>query len=90
MFGSAIIYLHRDPQRRDRKDVLAAAELLHAIRPFVRNIDPAPIAPLATGDVCLELAWSELVTTDVFNSNKCFAVFQEGADARSKKKGSQR
>lgn len=26
----------------------------------------------------LELTWSELVTTDVFNSNKCFAVFQEG------------
>lgn len=25
----------------------------------------------------LELAWSELVTTDVFNSNKCFAVFEE-------------
>ncbi|HEY2339705.1 MAG TPA: polyamine ABC transporter substrate-binding protein [Steroidobacteraceae bacterium] len=58
VFGSAIIYLHRDPRRRDPKDVLAAAELLHAIRPFVRNIDPAPIAPLATGDVCLELAWS--------------------------------
>ncbi len=58
VFGSAIIYLHRDPRRRDPKDVLAAAELLHAIRPFVRNIDAAPIAPLATGDVCLELAWS--------------------------------
>jgi len=58
VFSSAIIYLHRDPKRRDPKDVLAAAELLHAIRPFVRNIDPAPIAPLATGDVCLELAWS--------------------------------
>jgi putrescine transport system substrate-binding protein len=58
VFESAIIYLHRDPQRRDPKDVLAAAELLHAIRPFVRNIDPAAIAPLATGDVCLELAWS--------------------------------
>lgn len=58
VFDSAIIYLHRDPGRRDPQDVLAAAELLHAIRPFVRNIDPAPIAPLASGDVCLELAWS--------------------------------
>jgi len=58
VFDSAIIYLHRDPRRRDPKDVLAAAELLHAIRPFVRNIDPAPIAPLASGEVCLELAWS--------------------------------
>ena len=58
VFDSAIIYLHRDPSRRDPKDVLAAAELLRAIRPFVRNIDPAPIAPLASGEVCLELAWS--------------------------------
>jgi putrescine transport system substrate-binding protein len=58
VFGSAIIYLQRDPRRRDPKDVLAAAQVLQAIRPFVRNIDPAPIAPLATGDVCLELAWS--------------------------------
>ena len=26
-----------------------------------------------------DLEWSELVTTDVFNSNKCFAVFKEGS-----------
>jgi putrescine transport system substrate-binding protein len=58
VFESAIIYLRRDLQRHDPQDVLAATELLHAIRPFVRNVDPAPIAPLATGDVCLELAWS--------------------------------
>ena len=58
VFGSALIYLHRDPQRHDPQDVLVAAELLHAIRPFIRNIDAAAIAPLATGDVCLELAWS--------------------------------
>jgi hypothetical protein len=32
----------------------------------------------ATDEVGLELAWSELITTDVFNSNKCFAVFEEG------------
>jgi len=58
VFVSAILYLHRDPNRRDPKDILAAAEVLHAIRPFVRNIDPEPTAPLTTGDVCLELSWS--------------------------------
>ena len=58
VFGSAMIYLQRDPRRLDPKDVLAAAELLRSIRPFVRNIDAAPIAPLASGDVCLELGWS--------------------------------
>jgi hypothetical protein len=32
----------------------------------------------AADELGLELTWSELVTTDVFNSNKCFAVFHEG------------
>ncbi|HME78108.1 MAG TPA: extradiol ring-cleavage dioxygenase [Mycobacterium sp.] len=32
----------------------------------------------AVEELDLDLAWSELVTTDVFNSNKCFAVFTEG------------
>ncbi|CNN56676.1 Uncharacterised protein [Mycobacterium tuberculosis] len=33
----------------------------------------------AVDELGLDLAWSELVTTDVFNSNKCFAVFKEGS-----------
>ena len=33
----------------------------------------------AVDEVGLDLVWSELVTTDVFNSNKCFAVFKEGS-----------
>jgi hypothetical protein len=32
----------------------------------------------AVDELGLELSWSELITTDVFNSNKCFAVFTEG------------
>ena len=58
VFASAILYLHRDPRRQDPKDVLAAAEVLRAIRPFVRNIVAEPTAPLASGEVCLELSWS--------------------------------
>ncbi len=33
----------------------------------------------AVDQLGLDLEWSELVTTDVFNSNKCFAVFKEGS-----------
>ena len=33
----------------------------------------------AADELGLDLEWSELVTTDVFNSNKCFAVFKEGS-----------
>ncbi|MBV8306832.1 MAG: extracellular solute-binding protein, partial [Gammaproteobacteria bacterium] len=58
VFASAIIYLQRDPRRQDPQDVLAAAQLLHAIRPYVRNIVADPTAPLANGEVCLELSWS--------------------------------
>jgi hypothetical protein len=32
----------------------------------------------AADELGLALAWSDLVVTDVFNSNKCFAVFAEG------------
>jgi putrescine transport system substrate-binding protein len=55
---SAIIYLGRDPNRRDPADVAAASEVLTKIRPFIRHIDPAPIGSLADGSVCLSLAWS--------------------------------
>jgi putrescine transport system substrate-binding protein len=58
VFASALIYLHRDPRRQDPKDLSDAAELLRAIRPYVRNIAADPTAPLASGEVCLELAWS--------------------------------
>lgn len=33
----------------------------------------------AVAELGLKLEWSDFVTTDVFNSNKCFAVFSEGA-----------
>jgi hypothetical protein len=33
----------------------------------------------AVDELGLDMEWSEFVTTDVFNSNKCFAVFTEGA-----------
>jgi hypothetical protein len=35
----------------------------------------------------LDLAWSEFITTDVFNSNKCFAVFDEGAGEQRPREG---
>jgi putrescine transport system substrate-binding protein len=63
VFSSAMIYLGRDPNRLDPLDVAAASKLLMAIRPFVRNIDPAPIADLANGNTCLLLGWSGDVET---------------------------
>ena len=58
VFESVIIYLGRDPNRRDPQDVLAAADALRKIRPYVNRIDPDLIPPLAAGEICLALSWS--------------------------------
>jgi putrescine transport system substrate-binding protein len=63
VFLSAMLYLGRDPNRLDPRDVAAASEVLMAIRPFVRNIDPAPVADVANGGVCLSLGWSGDIET---------------------------
>jgi hypothetical protein len=44
----------------------------------------------ATDELGLDLAWSELVLTDVFNSNKCFAVFEDHAREEQNMEGSKR
>jgi hypothetical protein len=44
----------------------------------------------AVDELGLDLEWSELVTTDVFNSNKCFAVFRDGGREEHNKEGSSR
>jgi putrescine transport system substrate-binding protein len=58
VFLSAMIYLGRDPNQLDPRDVAAASEALMKIRPFVRNIEPSLIADVANGSVCLSLEWS--------------------------------
>jgi putrescine transport system substrate-binding protein len=63
IFESAIIFLGRDPNRRDPQDVAAAGEALRRIRPYVSRIDPDLIPPLTSGEICLALAWSGDVET---------------------------
>ena len=63
VFQAAMIYLDRDPNRLDPRDVAAASEALLKIRPFVRTIDPDPIADLVNNSICLTLEWSGDVAT---------------------------
>jgi putrescine transport system substrate-binding protein len=58
IFESVIIFLGHDPNRRDPRDVAAASEILRKIRPFVNRIEPDLIPSLASGEICLALAWS--------------------------------
>ena len=59
VFASVLVYLDKDPNSRDTKDLNAAADVLMKIRPFVRSIDSvAVIGDLANSSLCLVLTWS--------------------------------
>ncbi len=59
VFDAVIIYLGRDPNKFDSADLMAASEVLHKIRPFIRYIDAAQhISDLANGSICVSLSWS--------------------------------
>ncbi len=86
VFQAAMIYLGRDPNRLDPRDVAAASEALQRIRPFVRNIDPVPVADMANNSMCLSLGWSGDVATARSRANEAktgahlaFFVPREGA-----------
>ena len=59
VISTVLIYLGRDANSRDARDVAAAADTLNKIRPFVRYIDSQQyISDLANGTVCISLGWS--------------------------------
>ena len=69
---------YRDAADRLREEFRCAVIIIHhcgidATRPRGHSSLTGAVDELG-----LDLSWSELVTTDVFNSNKCFAVFTEG------------
>jgi putrescine transport system substrate-binding protein len=57
MTAMALLYLGRDPNSEHPDDLQAAMDMLHGIRPFVRDISNAPITnQLAEGELCLAVA----------------------------------
>lgn len=59
VFAAVLLYLGRDPNSRDPRDMDAAAAVLMKIRPFVRAIDSTQyISDLSNGSLCLSLGWS--------------------------------
>jgi putrescine transport system substrate-binding protein len=59
VISSVMIYLGRDANSREPRDIQAAIETLMKTRPFVRYIDSAQyVADLANGSLCLSLGWS--------------------------------
>ena len=59
MFPAALAYLGRDPLSRDPADLDRAAEVLTAIRPFIRKFHSSEyINGLANGDLCVAWGYS--------------------------------
>ncbi len=59
MFKMALVYLGKDPNSQDPKDLNAAGDVLMALRPFVRYIDTQrEITDLANGDICVAVGYS--------------------------------
>ncbi len=58
-FGAALIYLGKNPNTTDSKDIEAAAELITKVRPHIRYFHSSQyINDLANGDVCVAQGYS--------------------------------
>jgi putrescine transport system substrate-binding protein len=59
VFGTALLYLKKDPNSTNPQDYQAAFDLLKSIRPFITQFSTGSyIGDLANGDICLALGWS--------------------------------
>ncbi|APC18629.1 spermidine/putrescine ABC transporter substrate-binding protein PotF [Pseudomonas frederiksbergensis] len=62
-FPIALNYLGLQPNSQSRDDYKKAEDLLLSIRPYVRYFDSSKSsADLATGDICVAVAWSGAIT----------------------------
>nr|WP_232071988.1 extracellular solute-binding protein [Paraburkholderia pallida] len=58
-FGTAMIYLKKDPTTTNPADYEAAYQLLKRVRPYITQFNSTSyINDLAGGDICLSLGWS--------------------------------
>jgi putrescine transport system substrate-binding protein len=56
--GTVLLYLGKDANSLDPKDLKAAEDVLAKIRPYVRSVNSSKyIEDLANGEVCLSLGW---------------------------------
>jgi putrescine transport system substrate-binding protein len=57
--GTVLLYLGKDPNSQSPADLQAAAQVLTAIRPYIRYVHSSRyIDDLANGEICLAFGWS--------------------------------
>lgn len=59
VFAAALVYLGKDPNSRDKKDLKAAQDLIKAVHPYIRYFHTSQvISDLANGDICIAQGYS--------------------------------
>ena len=59
VFAAALLYLGKDPNSRDKKDLKAAQDLIKAVHPYIRYFHTSQvISDLANGDICIAQGYS--------------------------------
>jgi putrescine transport system substrate-binding protein len=77
VLSAALHYLHLDPNAKDAGEIEKAGDLVTKVRPYVRKFHSSEyINALATGDICLVLAFSG----DVKQAQKRAAEANNGVD----------
>jgi hypothetical protein len=76
--GAGVVRALRGDERRIA--LVASSSWSHAFlndKDWHLRPDTAAAWRSTTPSLGMDLAWSTMVTTDVFNSNECFAIFEE-------------
>ncbi len=77
VIDSVLIYLGRDPNSEKPEDLKAAAEVLMAVRPYIKYFHSSQyINDLANGEVCVSLGWSG----DILQARDRAAEAKKGVD----------
>lgn len=59
VFAAALLYLGKDPNSRDKKDLKAVQDLIKAVHPYIRYFHTSQvISDLANGDICIAQGYS--------------------------------
>lgn len=59
VFPLALAYLGKDPTSQKEEDIVAAADLVMKVRPFIKNFDSQQyLTALPNGEYCISMSWS--------------------------------
>jgi putrescine transport system substrate-binding protein len=85
----ALVYLGRDPNSRDPKDLKDVEKLIAKVRPYIRNFDSSEfLVAMANKELCIAMSWASDYATIKARAraagiaiNLAFTVPKEGSNA---------